>query len=88
MCKCNILFASSELVIDVLLLIRDPSGALKFGGKAVLHASGVDFSNGSSFAINMTQMQLLEELGRGNYGTVKKVLHKPTNVLMAMKVSV
>lgn len=33
----------------------------------------------------MTQMQLLEELGRGNYGTVKKVLHKPTNVLMAMK---
>ena len=34
----------------------------------------------------MNQMQLLEELGRGNYGTVKKVLHKPTNVLMAMKV--
>lgn len=34
----------------------------------------------------MSQMQLLEELGRGNYGTVKKVLHKPTNVLMAMKV--
>lgn len=33
-------------------------------------------------------MQLLEELGRGNYGTVKKVLHKPTNVLMAMKVQV
>lgn len=64
----------------------DPSGALKFGGKAVLHAAGVDFSNGSSFSINMTQMQLLEELGRGNYGTVKKVLHKPTNVLMAMKV--
>ena len=65
----------------------DPSGALNFGGKAVLHASGVDFSNGSSFAINMTQMQLLEELGHGNYGTVKKVLHKPTNVLMAMKVT-
>jgi mitogen-activated protein kinase kinase len=32
-------------------------------------------------------MQLEEELGRGNYGTVKKVLHKPTNVTMAMKVS-
>ncbi|PAV18757.1 kinase [Pyrrhoderma noxium] len=65
--------------------IVDPSGALNFNGKAVLHASGVDFSNGSSFAINMNQMQLLEELGHGNYGTVKKVLHKPTNVLMAMK---
>ncbi|EMD37758.1 hypothetical protein CERSUDRAFT_114423 [Gelatoporia subvermispora B] len=65
--------------------IVDPSGALNFSGKAVLHASGVNFSNGSSFAINMTQLQLDEELGKGNYGTVKKVLHKPTNVAMAMK---
>jgi mitogen-activated protein kinase kinase len=65
---------------------RDPSGALNFNGKAVLHATGVDFSNGASFAINMNQLQLDEELGKGNYGTVKKVLHKPTNVAMAMKV--
>ncbi|EKM80658.1 hypothetical protein AGABI1DRAFT_71099 [Agaricus bisporus var. burnettii JB137-S8] len=33
----------------------------------------------------MEQLQLDEELGKGNYGTVKKVLHKPTNVFMAMK---
>jgi mitogen-activated protein kinase kinase len=33
----------------------------------------------------MEQLQLDEELGKGNYGTVKKVLHKPTNVAMAMK---
>lgn len=33
----------------------------------------------------MNQLQLAEELGKGNYGTVKKVLHKPTNVAMAMK---
>ncbi|KAH9941003.1 kinase-like protein [Amylocystis lapponica] len=65
--------------------IVDPSGALNFNGKAVLHASGVDFSNGASFAINMDQLQLDEELGKGAYGTVKKVLHKPTNVAMAMK---
>ncbi|KAF8894011.1 kinase-like protein [Infundibulicybe gibba] len=65
--------------------IVDPSGALNFNGKAVLHASGVNFSNGASFAINMDQLQLNEELGKGNYGTVKKVLHKPTNVAMAMK---
>lgn len=52
----------------------------------MLHASGVDFSNGSSFAINMGELRLDEELGRGNYGAVKKVLHKPTNVAMAMKV--
>ncbi|KIP01288.1 hypothetical protein PHLGIDRAFT_507666 [Phlebiopsis gigantea 11061_1 CR5-6] len=65
--------------------IVDPSGALNFNGKAILHAKGVDFSNGSSFAINMSQLQLEDELGRGNYGTVKKVLHKPTKVYMAMK---
>ncbi|OSD04068.1 kinase-like protein [Trametes coccinea BRFM310] len=65
--------------------IVDPSGALNFSGKAVLHAQGVDFSNGSSFAINMDQLQLDEELGKGNYGTVKKVFHKPTKVAMAMK---
>lgn len=34
----------------------------------------------------MDQLQLDEELGKGNYGTVKKVLHKPTKVAMAMKV--
>ncbi|KAF8348296.1 kinase-like protein [Amanita rubescens] len=65
--------------------IVDPSGALNFNGKAVLHASGVNFSNGVSYAINMGQLELDEELGKGNYGTVKKVLHKPTNVAMAMK---
>ncbi|KAI9572272.1 kinase-like protein [Boletus coccyginus] len=65
--------------------IVDPSGRLNFTGKAVLHADGVDFSNGSSFSVNMEQFILEHELGRGNYGTVKKVLHKPTNVAMAMK---
>ena len=68
--------------------IVDPSGALNFSGKAVVHATGVNFSNGASFSINMGELQLDEELGKGNYGTVKKVLHKPTNVAMAMKVRV
>ncbi|KAL0956412.1 hypothetical protein HGRIS_002560 [Hohenbuehelia grisea] len=65
--------------------IVDPSGRLNFAGKAIVHAAGVNFSNGNSFDITMNQLQLDEELGRGNYGTVKKVLHKPTNVAMAMK---
>ena len=34
----------------------------------------------------MGELELHEELGKGNYGTVKKVRHNPTNVLMAMKV--
>jgi mitogen-activated protein kinase kinase len=58
---------------------------LNFTDKAVLHASGVNFSNGSSYAINMDQLQLFEDLGKGTYGVVKRVLHRPTNVAMAMK---
>ncbi|KAI8354490.1 kinase-like domain-containing protein [Mortierella sp. GBAus27b] len=63
----------------------DPSGKLNFDGKAILHADGVDFSNGNKFKINMEELQLLEELGKGQYGTVQKVIHKPTQVTMAMK---
>lgn len=77
-------FFTTLLIFD--FPISDPSGRLNFAGKAVIHASGVDFSNGSSFAINMEQLLLEHELGRGNYGTVKKVIHRPTNVAMAMKV--
>lgn len=64
----------------------DPSGRLSFENKAVLHAKGVDFSNGASFNINMGDLTLQEELGHGNYGTVQKVYHKTTKVTMAMKV--
>ena len=84
----KIVYASHCFFISLcysLPIFSDPSGALNFNGKAILHAAGVNFSNGASFSINMDQLQLDEELGRGNYGTVKKVLHKPTNVAMAMK---
>ncbi|KAI8921839.1 hypothetical protein PhCBS80983_g04721 [Powellomyces hirtus] len=63
----------------------DPSGRLNFNGKAVLHASGVDFTNGNSYKINMNELMLLEELGKGQYGVVQKVHHVPTSVTMAMK---
>lgn len=63
----------------------DPSGKLNFAGKAIIHADGVDFSNGSSFNIRMDDLLLQEELGKGQYGTVKKVSHQVTNVVMAMK---
>lgn len=53
---------------------RDPSGKLNFAGKAIIHADGVDFSNGNSFAIKMADLELQEELGKGQYGTVQKVL--------------
>lgn len=61
------------------------SGSLNFAGKASLHSTGIDFSNGSSFRISMDDLEILEELGHGNYGVVSKVLHKPTGIIMAMK---
>lgn len=52
------------------------TGSLKFAGKAVLHSKGVDFSSGSSFSISLDEVDTLEELGKGNYGTVYKVVHR------------
>lgn len=52
------------------------TGSLKFAGKAVLHGKGVDFSSGSSFNMSLDEVQTLEELGKGNYGTVYKVIHR------------
>ncbi|ODV79272.1 kinase-like protein, partial [Suhomyces tanzawaensis NRRL Y-17324] len=73
------LFANYSKYVDI------KSGQLNFAGKASLHSKGVDFSSGSSFRISLEDMEYIEELGRGNYGSVSKVLHKPTGVTMAMK---
>lgn len=79
-CKRN--FDNNKL----LRIYSDPSGKLNFAGKAIIHADGVNFSNGNSFAIKMDDLILQEELGKGQYGTVQKVKHRVTNVTMAMKV--
>lgn len=71
-----------------MLHASDPSGALNFSGKAVLNASGVNFSSGAKYDVSMDQFELGDELGRGQYGTVKRVTHRPTNVAMAMKVHI
>ncbi|AGO14266.1 AaceriAFL217Cp [[Ashbya] aceris (nom. inval.)] len=73
------LFAVFSKYVDI------KSGSLNFAGKLSLSSQGVDFSNGSSFRITLDELEFLEELGHGNYGTVSKVLHKPTNIMMAMK---
>ncbi|VEU21931.1 DEKNAAC102894 [Brettanomyces naardenensis] len=73
------LFAPFARYVDI------KSGSLNFAGKASVHSKGIDFSNGSSFRISMDDLEVLGELGRGNYGVVSKVLHKPTGVIMAMK---
>lgn len=51
------------------------AGTLKFKGKAVIHGKGIEFSSGRSFKISLDEVDSLEELGKGNYGTVYKVRH-------------
>ena len=51
------------------------TGTLKFKGKATIHGKGIDFSSGTSFNISLDEVDNLEELGKGNYGTVYRVRH-------------
>ncbi len=51
------------------------TGSLKFKGKATIHGKGIDFSGGTSFSISLDEVDNLEELGKGNYGTVYRVRH-------------
>lgn len=56
-------------------IVDTKAGTLRFAGKAVIHGHGIDFSSGSHFNISLDEVDMLEELGKGNYGTVFKVRH-------------
>ncbi|KAI5367933.1 Putative serine/threonine-protein kinase, active [Septoria linicola] len=56
-------------------LIDTKTGALNFKGKATVHGGGIDFTSGKSFSISLDEVDTLDELGKGNYGTVYKVRH-------------
>ncbi|KAJ5578515.1 MAP kinase kinase PBS2 [Penicillium hispanicum] len=55
--------------------IDTKAGTLSFKNKAILHGGGVEFSSGHSFKISLDEVDRLDELGKGNYGTVYKVRH-------------
>lgn len=55
--------------------IDTKTGSLKFANKAILNSEGVQFANGTSFNISLDEIDTLDELGKGNYGTVYKVRH-------------
>jgi mitogen-activated protein kinase kinase len=56
-------------------IIDTQKGTLNFANKAVIHGGGIDFSSGTSFQISLDEVDTVDELGRGNYGTVYKVKH-------------
>jgi len=55
--------------------IDTKTGSLSFKGKAVLTSEGVVFESGTTFNISLDEVDTLDELGKGNYGTVYKVRH-------------
>lgn len=55
--------------------VNTETGTLNFKGKAKIHGKGIDFSSGTSFSISLDEVDNLEELGKGNYGTVYRVRH-------------
>ncbi|KAI0535996.1 kinase-like domain-containing protein [Xylaria digitata] len=60
--------------------INTEKGYLTFKGKAIITSKGVDFSDGSVFRISLDEVEKLDELGKGNYGTVYKVRHTKPRV--------
>ncbi|PGH26513.1 STE/STE7 protein kinase [Polytolypa hystricis UAMH7299] len=56
-------------------VIDTKAGSLNFRNKAVIHGGGIDFTSGRSFNISLDEVDTLEELGKGNYGTVYRVRH-------------
>jgi len=56
-------------------IIDTKKGTLNFKNMAVIHGGGIDFSSGSSFSISLDEVDTIDELGKGNYGTVFKVRH-------------
>ncbi|KAL2126769.1 hypothetical protein VTI74DRAFT_274 [Chaetomium olivicolor] len=50
-------------------------GWITFEGAATITRTGVNFANGHTFSISLDEIEVLDELGKGNYGTVYKVRH-------------
>lgn len=55
--------------------IDTEKGWITFDGAATITRHGVNFENGQTFSISLDEIEVLDELGKGNYGTVYKVKH-------------
>ncbi|KAF4124495.1 hypothetical protein GMORB2_5161 [Geosmithia morbida] len=50
-------------------------GWLTFDGAATITSEGVNFHDGQTFSISLDEVEILDELGKGNYGTVYMAKH-------------
>ena len=74
--KLSVTDTKPDSIFDKYSEIVDTrTGSLNFKGKATIHGKGIDFSGGTSFSISLDEVENLEELGKGNYGTVYRVRH-------------
>lgn len=65
----------SSLFDNYSKFVDTKKGTLNFAGKAIISGDGIDFQNGKQFNISLDEVDTLDELGKGNYGTVYKVRH-------------
>nr|XP_036575192.1 mitogen activated protein kinase kinase [Colletotrichum truncatum]KAF6781731.1 mitogen activated protein kinase kinase [Colletotrichum truncatum] len=66
---------SGSKMDDFKKYIDSEKGWITFDGAATITRTGVNFANGSAFTISLDEVEVLDELGKGNYGTVYKVRH-------------
>lgn len=65
---------------DFKKYIDTEKGWITFDGAATITRTGVNFANGQTFSISLDEVEVMDELGKGNYGTVYKVKHsRPRN---------
>ncbi|KUI56088.1 Protein kinase wis1 [Cytospora mali] len=55
--------------------IDTQKGWITFEGAATITRTGVNFASGATFSISLDEIDILDELGKGNYGTVYRVRH-------------
>lgn len=55
--------------------IDSQKGWITFEGAATITRTGVNFAGGATFSISLDEIDIMDELGKGNYGTVYKVRH-------------
>lgn len=65
---------------DFKKYIDTEKGWLTFDGAATITREGVNFNDGHTFSISLDEVEILDELGKGNYGTVYKAKHAKPRV--------